>query len=387
MTGVLIHDGRRPGQRLWTVDAVRAGAAGGAVISPFATPRVSAPRHPNASVVADDVRGAGGEVFFDPMTHAALLPNADKLDFYNQWELWGPSGRGLDTQQRRLEHVERVFGVQDIVGAPPLAPTQSLTSSVSEDARNVVATAQLASSIRPDTVQALAGNRNFWGSGSSLDAFVGALAALRAPTWILTMTNEVVLNGSPELSDVDAFVGFCRTVHSLSLRSRVIVAHSDYSGLPAIAAGADTVGSGWDRAQRTFDPLAFHVSSDDAPRIPASYVTQGGLQAVLRRSVADALERWDRQIAAGWRGGPMPPSDAAERLHHLSQLTEAVRAINSSADRSARTARLRSGYEAASDAFDRILTDVPGQVTRGDKSAWSTNPLAVLNAYTAAEGL
>jgi hypothetical protein len=321
------------------------------------------------------------------MTHAALLPGSDKLDFYNQWELWGPSGQGLDSDQKRLEHVERVFAVQATLSASPLAPTQALTSPASEAARNVAATAQLASSIDPESAQALAGDRTFWSSGQALDAFIGALAALRAPTWVLTMTNEVVLNGTPDLSNVDAFAGFCRTVHSLSLRSRVIVAHSDFAGLPAIAAGADTLGSGWDRAQRTFDPFAFHVSSNDAPRIPASYVTQGALHAVLKRSVADAIERWDRDLAAVWRGGPMPPSDAAERLHHLARLTGAVQSLVTSSDRSTRVGRLRSAYSSASGAFDRILDEIPGQVTRAEKSAWASSPLAVLEAYAGAEGL
>lgn len=387
MSGVLIHDGRRAGQRLWSVDAVRSHAADGVILNPFATPRVTAPRNPNAQTVAADVRAVGGEVLFDVSTHAFALSTTDKLDFYNQWELWGKNGAGLDTDQRRLEHVERSFSVQDTLGTARLAPTLQLTSPTSEDSRHAAATALLAAGLDPAAGQTLVGTRTFWASGASLDAFIGELAALRAPVWVLTVANELVVSAEPDLADTAAFMGLCRTVHSLSLRSRVIVSHADFTGLPAVAAGADTVGSGWDRAQRTFDPLAFHVSSDDSPRIPASYVTQGGLHAVLRRSVAEAIERWDSKKATTLRGGPMPPSDAAERLHHLTQLRGVVLDLAARRDRSDRVTTLRDRYSMATTAFDQLLSEIPGVLTRADKKVWATNQAQILDGYASEEGL
>lgn len=386
MSGVLIHDGRRAGQRLWTIDAVRSNAADGAILSAFATPRIAAPRNPNAGEVADDIRAVGGEVFFDVGTHARTLPRTDKLDFYNQWELWGPAGVRLDGDTHRIDHVERVFAVQDALGVPHLVPTLQLTSPRDGNAAVVIATAQVGASIDRSAAQTLVGTREFWSSGDTLDAFIGELAAMRSPTWVLTVANTFVESAEPDLSDTDAFVGFCRTVHSLSLRSRVIVAYADFSGLPAIAAGADTIGAGWDRGQRTFDPQTFHVSSDDAPRIPASYVTQGGMHAVLRRSIADAIERWHPEQAAAFRGGALPQSDAQERSHHLTQLRAAVMQVNQQVDRSGRVATLRSRYDAAGAAFESVFGAIPGLIPSKDKRTWNGHHVAVLDRYAAEEG-
>src|SRR5690606_5279055 len=139
----------------------------------------------------------------------------------------------------------------------------------------------------------LVGTRRFWASGADLDAYVGQLAALSAPTWVVTVANEVVLDHVPSMADIEAFSGLCRTIHSLSLRSRVIIAHADFAGLVAVASGADTVGTRWDRLQKTFDPNSFKLNSDPGIRIPASYVPRGQLMSILRRDPADAIVRWN----------------------------------------------------------------------------------------------
>lgn len=254
MSGVLIHDGRRIGHRKWCVDAISGGSADGVVLNPFATPRVAEPRHPSAADLASAVRAASGEVVFDAMTHALFLPGTNKRDFYDAWELWDPTGPTLAEQAQQLAHVERVFDRQSRVGAPPLAPTLQLKSPQSPDAQVVRDIARIARGLDRDCRQSLVGTRSFWASGAQLDAYVGSLAALRAPVWMITMANELVVDHVPDLTETEAFAGLCRTVHSLSLRSRVIIAYGDFAALPAVAAGADTVGSGWDRAQRTFDP-------------------------------------------------------------------------------------------------------------------------------------
>ncbi len=59
---------------------------------------------------------------------------------------------------------------------------------------------------------------------------------------MITVANDLVADHVPDLTATDAFAGLCRTVHSLSLRSRVIVGYGDFAALPAVAAGADTVG-------------------------------------------------------------------------------------------------------------------------------------------------
>lgn len=387
MSGVLIHDGRRIGHRKWCVDAVSGGSADGVVLNPFATPRVAEPRHPSASEVGQAVRGVGGEVIFDAMTHAFFLPGTNKCDFYDAWELWGPSGASLNDAPSRLAHVERVFDRQTQIGAPHLAPTLQLPSPQAPEAYVARDVARLARGLDKDCWQSLVGTRAFWSSGPQLDAYIGSLAALRAPVWVLTVANELVVDHVPDLTDTPAFAGLCRTVHSLSLRSRVIVSQADLAGLPAVAAGADTLGSGWDRAQRTFDPLAFRVDSDPGIRIPASYVTQGGLNSVLRRDTAEAIERWDAGRARIIRGGPMPPSDQAQRLHHLRQLRTAVQQVDSAPTRQDRVDALRGRYATASAEYDDLIADLRPVVRERDKAAWATNPSDALEAYAASEGL
>ena len=387
MSGVLIHDGRRIGHRKWCVDAITGGSADGVVLNPFATPRVAEPRHPSASDLAQAVRGAKGEVVFDAMTHALFLPSTNKRDFYEAWELWGPAGANLEGAAHRLAHVERVFDRQSQVGAPHLAPTLQLQSPHSPNAYVARDLARVARGLDKDCWQSLVGTRSFWSSGPHLDAYVGSLAALRAPVWMITVANELVVDHVPDLTDTAAFAGLCRTVHSLSLRSRVIVAYGDFAGLPAVAAGADTVGSGWDRAQRTFDPLAFRVDSDPGIRIPASYVTQGGLNSLLRRDTAEAIERWDAARARTIRGGPMPPSDQAQRMHHLLQLRSAVQQIIAAGSRQARVGELRNRYRAAVSDYDSLIADLRPVVREADKTAWAANPASALDAYATSEGL
>lgn len=387
MSGVLIHDGRRIGHRKWCIDAITMGIADGVIMTPFSTPRVAVPRHPSAFELADAVSELRAEVVFDPMTHAAMLPTTNKRDFYDAWELWGPDGMVLDTSARQLTHIERVFDRQRQVGALKLAPTLQLESPVSTTASTARDMARVASGLDRNAGQSLVGTRAFWASGTTLDAYVGTLAALRAPLWILTVANDVVLDHVPDLANTAAYEGLCRTVHSLSLRSRVIVAFADFSGLPAVAAGADSVGSGWDRAQRTYDPLTFKLDSDPGIRIPASYVTQGGLNSVLRRDTAEAIERWNPAEARRIRGDEMPPSDQAQRLHHLRQLRTAIVQIDGASTHQARVDELRARYNTALADYDRLISVLSPTIREADKKAWASNQSAILEAYATSEGL
>lgn len=387
MTGLLIQDGRRTGHIRWCVDAVSRGIASGVFISPFSTPRVAAPRSPGGQEFARTVVGVGGEVVFDPMTHARLLASTNKLDFYDTWELWGSSDRTLSTPALQIDHIERVFLRQQQIGAPLLAPSISLSGASTPDAFLALDLARMARGMDASAWQSLAGTRALWADGAALDAFVGSLASFRAPVWMITVMNEQVVDNAPELSNVHAFQGLARTIHSLSERSRVILTHADYSGLPAVAAGADAIGSGWDRSQRTFDPLYFRVDSDPGIRIPASYVTQGGLSAVLRRDTANAIERWDPALAPTLRGGPMPPSDQAEWFHHLKQVRVLATSINLSGGHAGRVAALRGHYEQAAIHFDDLIAGLPTVVKPKDKGVWVDGPYAVLKAYADAEGI
>lgn len=388
MSGVLIHDGRRPGHRKWLVEAISSGHASGGFLTPFSSPRVTQPRHPSAHEVAQSIEKAGGEVIFDPMTHARLLSGTNRLDFYDNWDLWGSTGPDLSTPAAQLDHIERVFARQDTLQSVRLGPTINLKSPSGLDAARALSLAERTARLDTQAWQAVAGTRDFWASGAALDAHVGALAALRSPAWVLTITNDLVVDNTPDFSRTDSFVGLYRTVVSLSLRSRVILAYSDYSGLPAIAAGADSVGSGWDRGQRTFDPLSFHEDSDPGIRIPASYVTQGDLNAVLRRDAADAIARWNSRRARAIRGGAMPASDNEERMHHLARLTEAVDDVHSAgAGLRPRVGALRGRYDTARATFDELLSAIPGTFRPAIRSTWCDAPRTALDSFAATEGV
>ena len=387
MSGVFIHDGRRSGHHTWAVNAISAGMADGIFISPFASPRFRIPRYMSGLDFGARASGAGGEIVFDPMTHARFLPGANRTDLYDTWELWGADGARVDTALQRQQHVERVFARQSELGAPSLAPTISIDAPGSMSEVTALELGWVAQGIDQRAWQSFAASRNFLRSGIQLDAHVGNLVELRSPTWIITVSNEMVVDQSPDLSDHAAFEGLLRTIHSLSQRSRVIVAYSDFSGLLGVAAGADTVGAGWDRSMRTLDPAAFHVDSDAGIRIPASYVTQRGLSAVLRRDAAEAIDAWNPAEATRIRGGSMPPSDQIERLHHLGSLRHLVELIRVESDRALRVGVLRSHYETAISDFDRLIAAVGPAVKTADKTSWSTHQYQVLRDYASAEGL
>jgi hypothetical protein len=385
MTGVLIHDGRAVGHRKWCNDAVRAAHASGIIVSPFATPRIAQSRNPSASTLSNDMHDLGAEFIFDPMTHARMLSATNKLDFYDEWELW-PSGRpALTSATDYIEHIERVFARQSSLSAPLLAPSVQLSTPMSADVDTALELARVARGLADTAWQSLVGTRSFWSAGADLDAHIGTLVSLRAPVWVLTVANEVVLDSAPDLRDTAAFEGLCRTVQSLSLRSRVIVCYSDYAGLPAVAAGADSVGTGWHRGQRTFDPGAFHVESNPGPRRQASYVTQGLLHAILRRDTADQIVRWDPVRAETIRGGPMPRSDGEERMHRLQQLSSVISYIDAQPSSRARYDALRNRYDLAAAQFDDLIAAVPS-VDQRDKAVWNTAPSDVLDSYAAGEG-
>jgi hypothetical protein len=383
---VVIQDGRRSGHLSWALDSMAASTSSGVVISPFHTPRVARPYHRAASDVSHQVRTSGGEAIFDATTHARLLPGSNDLAHYTTWQLWGPAGVGLDSDEKRLQHVERVFEHQTKLEVPLLAPTLTLESSLGDPATAALETARAAAAISPTAWQSLAGTRTFWRGGVDLDAYIGQLAALRSPAWALTLVNGVVVDNAPDLDDTEAIAGLLRTIHSLSLRSRVILMHADVAGLIAVGAGANTLGAGWDRGMRYFDPTSFQLVSPGV-RIPASYVTQGGLAAVLRRDTGEALGRLPN--ATQMRAGPMPIDDGAERAHHLAVLNEATGRIAAhGSNRGARIAEARGLYEQALAWWDTAKANLPrGTMPDNLRTRWLTQPLAALQHYAEAESL
>ncbi|MGW1708257.1 hypothetical protein ACWCP8_22725 [Streptomyces sp. NPDC002206] len=327
------------------------------------------------------------EVILDPMTHARLLAGTNKLEDYETWGLWGSSGIGLNTTTRRIEHVERVFGRQSELGLPRLSPTLAVGAANSAEADQAVETARVARGIDRDCYQSFVGTLDLFASGAALDAYVGRLAGLRASTWVVTLIPTASTNLVGDLAaSTAALAGWLRTIHSLSARSRVIVQNCDFIGLLAAAAGADTVGSGWDRSMKVFDSGSYQLSSG-SPRIPASYVTQKMLLAVLRRSLADDIQRLDPQRAEVLRGGRMPLNEAHQRVHHLRAIRDLVSDIYQFRNRADSVAILRNLYEDALREYSWLDSQIPGLITSADKETWVNAPLRALSEYSKAEGI
>ncbi len=381
---VLIQDGRRSGHLKWATEAIQRNCADGAIINSFCTPRIPLTRQRDASAVVAAL-GDRSEVIFDPMTHARLMNGTNRTDLYQTWGLWGSAGVGLDTTERRLEHVERVFLRQDELQLPKLAPSLALNSSRSVEADQAIETARVARGLDRGCYQTLVGTASFFASGADLDAYVGRLAGLRASTWVLTFVPDSSPNLVADLAaSTQSLVGWLRTIHSLSVRSRVIVQNCDFLGLLAAAAGADTVGSGWDRGMKVFDVGGYQVSTP-TPRRPASYVTQKGLVAVLRRSIADDIQRLDSDVAEELRGGPMPGDDARQRLHHLRAIRDLVADVFRINDRRESVSILRGIYVSAKGNYDWLDKQIPSLISSTDKDTWLNHPLSALEGYAKAE--
>ncbi|MFJ5017020.1 hypothetical protein [Streptomyces griseoluteus] len=166
----------------------------------------------------------------------------------------------------------------------------------------------------------------------------------------------------------------------------MIVQNADFLGLLAAAAGADTVGSGWDRSMKVFDASSYQVASP-APRRPASYVTQRGLAAILKRSIADDIQRLDPGRAQELRGGPMPSDDAHQRVHHLRVIRDLVSEVYRIRGQEESVSLLRAIYGDALENYAWLDSQVPGLVSTSERDAWVNYPLMALEEYAKVEGI
>ena len=82
----------------------------------------------------------------------------------------------------------------------------------------------------------------------------------------------------------------------------------------------------------------------------------------------------------------MPPSDQAQRMHHLLQLRSAVQQIIAAGSRQDRVNELRNRYGAASSDYDTLIANLRPVVRESDKTSWVVNPSNALEAYARSEG-
>jgi len=380
---IYLQDGGTNGHSTWCDEAIRAGVADAAIVSPFFTPKTPRKGHKTGTEFVELVVEAGGSVVFDATTHGATLRGANNWTSYNTWKLWGGPRGDLSSTSLIERHVELVLGTQDELGVPRLVPSVSLDSPSGADSEVALELAEHGARLDAGAWQTLAGRRGFWLS-DELDAYVGSLQQLRAPVWFITLVHDQG-DYPPAISEPEQLVALCRTVDSLSRRSDVVVCHSDLLGLPAIAAGASGIGTGWHGKQRVCAPSTFQTNDPLAIRRNAIWQTYQGLLARLHVNESRIFFERDSSRASAWFPGTPVDTAAGSRLHHLLALRNAVMDLLQFASKADRAERLKDLYEESAGRLDDLarlygaafarqrvahidgLADVLGAYGRGEK--------------------
>jgi hypothetical protein len=376
---LLIQDTARNNLASWTEEAVAAGWARGAVISPFTSPRNGGWKRPARDVV-ERMRAAGAEVFFDPETHALQMPAVGDFRYYDEWELWASQRGALNDEADFREHVRRVFGLQDDLGVPHLAPTMLLHSPQSATSQRVLELAQAAVEQDPACRVSIAGDSTFWAGDAALDAHIGALAQLEPGGWWLTVVRSLAVLPVPAMP-VEIH-GLCRTARALSEQAAVHISHGDLAGLPAIAAGAETLGTGWDPRQRACAYGSYAARDPDAEG--GQWFTQAtlaGLLSLLVRRDARILADRDPALATALLPGVVPPGPAEAWRHHAQVLSGLVAELGGPPEQA--YARLRERYTNARGQWPAVAASL---ASANGMDAWVTPLLDGLEAFGRTEG-
>ncbi len=379
---LVIEDTARNNLASWAIEAVQAATATGAVLSPFSTPRVSNNYKQSAQQTVQRLQGEGVVVWFDAETHALQMPSVGDFRYYDGWPLWsGQRGTLADTGDMR-DHVERVFAEQDRLGVPHLGPTSLLHSPQSAASQLALDLAQVANELDPNARLAIAGDSAFWASGTNLDAHVGAVAQLEPPGWSLSVVRSFTVLAVPAMAE--EVHGLCRTARALSEDSEVHISHGDLAGLPAIAAGATTLGTGWDPRQRVSAYASYEARSTGGDGGQwFQQTTLEGLLSLLVRSEATLLYQQDQSLASRLLPGTVPPGAKEAFFHHADVLARVVSGLRSN-DAQGAYVDLHDRYDAARNDWAAVANLI-GVTSRA--SNWLSGPSDGLDRYGQTEGL
>jgi hypothetical protein len=319
---LLVEDTARNNLASWSADAIQRDFALGAVITPFTTPRRNTSYKQSGERTVERVRDAGGEAWFDPLTHALQMPNVGDFRYYEDWDLWAGNRNALETSADQRDHVSRVFAIQDGLGVPHLAPTILLHSAQSSTSQHALDLAQAAIAEDSNCRLSIAGDSAFWSAGNALDAHIGALAQLEPAGWFISTVRGLAVLPVP--SAIEEVHGLCRTARALSEDGPVHVSHGDFAALPAVVAGAHTVGTGWDPRQRVcaYASYAERDAGDGGQWF--QQVTMQGLLSLLPRRDAELLATRDSNLANRLLTGAVPPGPSEKFFHHADVLSGLV---------------------------------------------------------------
>jgi hypothetical protein len=359
---VLIEDSPRNTFN-WMIEAIQKGFAQGGVITPFATPVERGGYLKGLREASDRLRAAGGEAWFDPMTHALQMSGVGDFRYYDEHDLWRGERGELSTRDDRVDHVRRVFSIQTDIGANRLGPTVLLHHAETNTSQLALDLAREAVAQEPLCWLSIVGSSSFWASGVALDAHIGALAQLEPAGWFLTVARP--LAAIPVAADPEEVSGLCRTSRALGEYAPVQISHGDLAALPAVAAGAAGVGTGWDVRQRVCAYANFTERDPNGGPGGGWYKrpTFRGLVGSLTENEAAVLA--SRNPNRTRRLGPPPPPGPKEAfLNHVEVLSTLVSGLTEEPDYELRYRRLVDIYDAAATEWPPVV-----QLTRSPLSA------------------
>ena len=381
---ILIEDSPRAHLAAWISDAIARGAAQGAVITPWATPWLTHSgqgRKPCASDRVQELQSHNVEVWFDPTTHALQMGGVGDFRYYGEYELWGGPRGDLSDEAFRQEHVGKVFEIQDTLGVHHLAPTVLLHAGLDNTTALALDLAREAIRRDPQCRLSIAGTAPFWSSGSALDAHIGALATLQPNGWFLTVVRTATTLPVPAAAE--EVHGLCRTTRALSDDAPVHISHGDIAALPAVVAGAATIGSGWDQRQRVCSYGDYDVRDPDATgggwyKRPTLEILLGSLLP----NEAIVLSARDAGLVTRLGGLPAPgPRETFD--HHLTVLTSVTASLQAVRDPEQRYRRLAALYDAARTEWPQVQRHTNCSAAGKE---WIAAVAAGLALYGATEG-
>ncbi|MCA9624620.1 MAG: hypothetical protein KC731_36605 [Myxococcales bacterium] len=317
-------------------------------------------------------------MLFDPTTHA-LHPGSNHFQYYDTWNLWpGPIGVAGGTGD---EHVRRCLAAQAQLGVRSIVPAPAVRNAIDPEAH--LALAMMGAGLRLDAgaIVTVCGTASFWESGPALDAYIGSVAQLRPSEVFVSILQSQ--DEYPARLRPACIFGVCRSAHALALRSKVTLCHGDFAGLPAVAAGVSTLGTGWDLGQRRLtSSLSVKVRSE---RRNSQRCTYQGLLASLKGSEVQRLEVRSPSLSHQLVPGAVPADMVELWKHHIATLHRIHGIIMSGGNRAVQVATLRSLYAMATTNFGSVKG--VARPLEADELRWIGPFSAGLEAYAASEGL
>lgn len=379
---VLIQDTARNNLTSWTVNAVSGGYARGAVLSPFSSPVEGNGYKRAAHDISRGIRDAEGEFWFDSMTYALDMPRAGDFRHYDGWELWGNTRGALEAPSDREEHIRRVFEKQASLEAVRLSPSVLVSYPDTPKSQLALEISQSAYDLQPDAWATIAGDQTFWSSGAELDAHVGALNQLEPRGWLLVVARAD--NAMPPSATREEVFGLMRTTFALSQDRPVRVAFGDLAGLPAIAAGAESVGTGWDIRQRICAYQDFEQRAADKSTGGQWYQrpTLQGLLGSLSGGEYEVLVSERSNLASRLTPDSIGPKPEQAFEHHTRVLTKIIEGMGTLSGR-ARVENLRTLYSNALVEWPEVQRITGAKI---GPSRWITPFLEGVDLFAASEG-